>query len=240
MRTNLYDDLFLLEKYHWWHKAKRKLMSKLLEKYCVTKNNQIVDIGCGTGGNLQPLEKYGKVTGLDKSKHALAYCKKRGFHLLTQRSSENTGIKKDSIDIITMLDILEHVDEDKTLKEIYRILRKSGVVLITVPAYQFLWSKWDEALHHKRRYTKESLQTILSKYKFTVLHISYVYSFLLVPVILIRTIKNIYSKNTYPSDFSLNNRLINSLLFSLSQIEQFFILRTTLPFGTSIVCVAKK
>ena len=242
MKKYLYQDLFELEEVHWWHIAKRKICLALIKKYVKTRSNfKVLDIGCGTGKNLEEFCKFGKAFGIDTSIDAIRFCReKRGLKNVTLASAQKTGFSYDSFDVVCILDVLEHTDDKKTLKEIHRILTHGGLLLITVPAFNFLWSRWDEVLHHRRRYTKDSLEKILSFTNFEVVKISYMYSFLVVPLIVIRFIKSFLFKNHYPSDFKISNKILNKVMISVSALESNLIFNGSIPFGTSLVCVAKK
>lgn len=240
MKKSLYDELYLLEEKHWWHLAKRDIGLQLLKKYLSKKNPKILDIGCGTGKNVEVLEKLGTTWGIDVSEKAILYCKKRGLKKVKLAKAEATGFKDNSFDAVVLFDVLEHVDDTQTVKEILRILKPNGLVLITVPAYPWLWSKWDEVLHHKRRYTKKSLTRLFAAKEFKKVHFSYAFSYLLIPAYVIRKIKSVFLKKDYPSDFKLSSSGINSVMFFITKLEYFFIERGLLPFGTSIVYLARK
>lgn len=241
MEKYLYDDLYNLEEKHWWHISKRRNIQNLIIKYNHSRNPKILDVGCGTGKNIEELLKLGQIWGLDNSKKAIEYCKKRGLKNLKLGNAQKTHFNPGSFDVITLLDILEHTDDNKTLIEMKRILKKDGLLIITVPAFYWLWSRWDEIAHHKRRYNKSTLLEVLKKNNFNVIKITYLYSFLLVPVYLIRKIKQkFFSKQEYPSDFRLNNSLFNRMLNLLSFLEFKVAEKIPLPFGTTILVVAKK
>lgn len=240
MKKYLYEDLYQLEDKHWWHISKRINAIDLLLKFLPTKNPKILDIGCGTGKNVEELSKIGPTWGIDNSKEAVKYCKKRGLKTTILGNAESTNLFPNSINVVTLFDTLEHTDDKKTLKEVYRILNSGDILLLTVPAFPWLWSKWDEVLHHKRRYTKKSISEILKCYNFNILKISYMFSFLVVPVFLIRLIKSRFYEDDYSSDFKINSGIMNSFLLFLAKAEKVFILRWSIPFGTSLICVAKK
>lgn len=240
MKKYLYRDLFIVEDTHWWHISKRKTISQLIKKYSIWKNPKVLDVGCGTGRNIEELADLGQVYGLDNSQEALRFCKKRGLKNLIFGSAEKTNMPNNSFDIITLLDVLEHTDDDKTLKEIHRILKKNGLLIITVPAFNWLWSQWDIVLHHKRRYTRESLAGVLERNNYGIRKISYMYCFLVVPILIIRSIKSILFKKEYPSDFKLSSPLVNNLLIKLTQFESFFYANGHIPIGTSLIVVAQK
>lgn len=246
MQKYLYEDLYNLEETHWWHKSKRELVTYFLEKYFSrkynkSKYNKILDVGCGTGKNMEQLQKYGNVWGLDNSKEAIKFCRKRGLKNLQLASAEKTKFKANSFDIITLLDVLEHTDDNKTLKEMRRILKKNGILIITVPAFSWLWSKWDKVLHHKRRYNKNDLLEILRDNSFKIIKATYLYSFLVLPVFFIRKLKRrVFYKQEYPSDFRLNHPLLNNIMNLLAGLEFKISEKIKIPFGTSILVIAKK
>lgn len=240
MKKYLYEDLYLLEDKHWWHVSKRRIINKLIEKYNAIKNPKILDIGCGTGKNIEELQKLGLVYGLDNSNEALRFCRKRGLKNLILGTAEKTSLKNNFFDIITLLDVLEHTDDNKTLKETYRILKEDGLIIITVPAFNWLWSKWDVVLHHRRRYTTKSLIAILQKNNFHIKKISYMYSFLVLPALIIRMIKSLPFKAPYSSDFQLSSSPINLIMNEITNFESFFVRFLSVPIGTSIVAVAQK
>lgn len=240
MRKDLYADLYQQEEKHWWHRSKRENCRRLLLKYLFDKNLKILDIGCGTGKNVEFFQEWGETFGLDASPEAIRFCQKRGLKNIKKARGEKTNFPAETFDLITLLDVLEHVDETAILAEIRRLLKPKGKLLITVPAYPWLWSRWDEVLKHRRRYTLSTLNAILKKHHFRVLKISYMFSFLLLPAILVRLIKSRLSGENYSSDFSLSSPLINFIGFKLAQLEGFILNQFSLPFGTSLICLAQK
>lgn len=240
MRKDLYNDLFNLEDKHWWHISKRRIVTTFIGIYAKSNNLKILDIGCGTGKNLDQFKEFGEIYGLDNSKDALTFCKKRGLNNLMLGKAEKTPYKNASFDIVTILDVLEHTDDTKTIKEINRILKKGGILIATVPAFNWLWSRWDEILHHQRRYTLSSLTKLLTSFKFHILKESYMYAFLLLPVLIIRIIKSFFLKQNYSSDFKFSFPFLNTFLKQLATVESFFIKKSHLPFGLSIIIVAEK
>ncbi|MBI2613521.1 MAG: class I SAM-dependent methyltransferase [Candidatus Levybacteria bacterium] len=238
MRLDLYGDLYLQEERHWWHISKRNVVKKMLGAILHNKNIKILDIGCGAGKTMDMLSYFGTIWGLDNNKRALSFCKKRGFRHLVLADAADTGFENDFFDVITMLDVLEHTEKNSTLQETKRILKPRGSMIITVPAYQWLWSAWDEVLKHKKRYTKHDLEETVRKNGFTVVRSSYMYSFLVLPIFIFRKLKS--QKNSYESDFSTNPSIINFLFALFSNIERYFVVRGWIPFGTSLILVCKK
>lgn len=238
MRSDLYRDLFLEEEKHWWHISKRKTVENLLGSKSRENNLLLLDIGCGTGRNMEMLSSFGTVWGLDNSRTALSFCKERGIKNLVLGDAASTGFKDSLFDVVTMLDVLEHTEDNAALGEAYRILKPGGTLIITVPAYGWLWSKWDEVLKHKRRYTKKNLQQRVKENGFKVSLTSYMYSFLVLPALIFRFLKS--KKDSYESDFSTNPPILNFLFSILSSLERKLVLRGWVPFGTSLVLICKK
>lgn len=241
MKEYLYEDLYRLEDKHWWHISKRRAIRQLVEKYNNKENPKILDIGCGTGKNLEEFKQYGRTYGLDNSQEAIKFCQKRGLKNIKLGKAEKTPFKINSFDLITLLDVLEHTDDDRALEEIYRILKKNGLLLITVPAFRWLWSKWDEVLHHKRRYTIDNLSSVLQRHKFTITYATYLYSFLVLPALIIRQIKQkLFRSKEYSSDFKLSTSLLNKIVCIVAETEFKIAQKLPIPIGTSILVVAKK
>lgn len=241
MESYLYQDLYELEDKHWWHQAKRDRVMSLIQQLCKRKKPVIADIGCGTGKNVETFNSIGTAWGVDPSKDAITFCKKRKLKNLKLGTIEKTGFKDSSLDIVTILDVLEHIDdENRAIKELKRILKKDGMLVLTVPAFSWLWSQWDVVLHHKRRYTTQEVTALLEKHGFVIKKISYMYPWLVIPALLVRFIKSKQKSDTYVSDFQLSNPLVNSVMNFVTGIEQKLLNIMNFPFGTSVICVAYK
>lgn len=239
MRIDLYKDIYTKEETHWWHQAKRRFVRQLISGYTTNKNPSILDVGCGTGKNMEELSSFGVVWGIDPSAEALSFCRKRGLTQIKKGQAEHIPFKNNSFDIVCVLDVLEHVDDSASLAEIKRVLKDDGQVVITVPAFSWMWSKWDEILHHKRRYNKKQLRELLIKEGFIIRRITYIHGLLLIPTFIIRKLKQL-QKIPYSSDFRINNTFINTILANISKLEQWWINRYDMPFGTSVLCMAQK
>jgi SAM-dependent methyltransferase len=239
MEQDFYDDLYQTEEYHWWQKAKRRVCLELIHRYRSGTNLKIIDIGCGTGKNTEELKSFGLAFGLDSAGQALDYCRKRGLVRLLGGQSERLPLAKSRFDIATLLDILEHADDRKTLAEVHRILRREALLILHVPAYPWLWSRWDEALHHRKRYTKKALKKLMQFSGFEVRYVSYLFSFLVIPTLILRKFKSL-RRRPYGSDFRIGSPLTNRLFFGLFSIEDRIRRLCPIPFGTSLVCVARK
>ena len=159
MRSDLYPQLYSQEEYYWWHRAKHAAVKQFLFRQ---SNLRILDIGCGTGKLLQDLSQFGSVWGVDSNAQAIAFCRKRGLKRVYLQELPHIKLKQ-KFDYITCLDVLEHVaDDTAALKNIYSLLNPRGCLILTVPAYPWLFSYWDKILGHYRRYTPFQLKQVLA------------------------------------------------------------------------------
>ena len=127
MRTDLYKDLYDLDENHWWHVSKRNFCLQLISKYIKKDKSKILDVGCGSGRNIEIFSKFGECYGIDISRESIRFCKKRGLKNVRIGSCYSTGYNNSSFDLITILDVLEHTDDKKTLKELNRILKAKRI-----------------------------------------------------------------------------------------------------------------
>src|SRR5690349_18005520 len=162
MDKSLYDQINAIEETHWWYVGRRRLIFEYvlqtLKKY---PNPRILDLGCGTGYNIAQLKSHGynDIFGLDFTFDALIYCFQRNLDHIVCGDATQSPFPAESFDVITALDIIEHIpDDEKSLRDVYRLLKPGGSFVIFTPAYQFLWSVHDEISHHERRYTARELR----------------------------------------------------------------------------------
>jgi 2-polyprenyl-3-methyl-5-hydroxy-6-metoxy-1,4-benzoquinol methylase len=243
MEKNEYQTMFDIETDYWWFVARRKLITQLVRGEAGGRADvRILDVGCGTGANLDALRRYGESFGVDLSSDAIEHCRMRGLKDLAISRLENLSYSSNSFDIITALDVLEHVDDDLTaMGELYRICRPGGMLLVTVPAYGFLWSEHDEALHHRRRYAEYELRNKLTVAGFDIERCSYFITTLFFPILLIRVLQGIFKRSTHPKTSHVElPRLFNRMIIWLLAFEQWLIRFINLPFGVTIVCTARK
>ena len=211
----LYRQYFEIEDRHWWFVGRKAIVLGLLDSYLPEGSQRVVlDAGCGTGGLLKDLQRYGKVVAADFSEEAVKFCKLRGYSIC-QCSVLKTPFRADSFDFIVGLDVLEHLEEDLVaLQELYRICKTGGYLCVTVPAFQFLWSAHDELNHHKRRYTKLQLKAQLRSARFQVLRCSYFNSFLFPFILLGRVFGRGGGEEPGP-EWPIPSRAINAGLLGL-------------------------
>lgn len=223
---------------HFWYRARRKLVDLILRKYGI-KKMLILEIGCGAGSQLETLSKNGnKVVGSDINIKALGEAKKRGFEVFYQ------DIEKDiesnlQYDVVCAFDVLEHIKNDEAvLKNIYKLLKKDGFFIFTVPAFQSLFSSHDIYMNHRRRYSRKELKHKLLNNNFKPLDLYY-WNSILFPLI---SLKRLLSKKSRPkSDAVRLPKILNLFLFGILMAEvQLIRINIRIPFGLSIVGIGKK
>lgn len=243
MNKDFYRKFFEVQKKHWWFVAKKKIVLDTINLYVSARSDghRILDIGCGSGLMLNSLEQMGETSGMDMSDEAIGFSKeifngpvKKG-HL-----PDNVPYDNDYFTLITALDVIEHVEDDRAaLKSIRAKMVEGGQAIITVPACMFLWSEHDVLNEHKRRYTSRELKEKLMQAGFTIENISY-YNSLLFPLIaLIRFFNNVL-KRKGNSDVDLPSPLINFLLEKSFSAERFFLRFVKFPIGVSVLAVVRK
>lgn len=243
MNISEYAEMYKLESFYWWFVARRRLLEALVQEIAGEfKRPVILDVGCGTGINFSVLAKYGDTFSSDASEEALSFSKGRGIDGLVRSHIEELPFVGSTFDIITALDVLEHIDDDLVgLDEIYRVSREGGVLVITVPAYGFLWSEHDEALHHRRRYAASELRNKLTNAGFGVERITYYITFLFFPILFMRFAQSVSKKSIHAkTSHVILPGWLNSLLIAILGFERVLLRWMNFPFGVSIVCLARK
>lgn len=232
--------MFQFETDYWWFVGRRRLVMRLLQPYLLGGEGWILDAGCGTGAMLSELKALGRVVGLDIEPLALRYARQRGEFPLIQARLESLPFRDKTFRAITALDVLEHLPDDRpALKELWRVLQPQGVLVITVPAYRFLWSKHDVALRHYRRYTARELKQRLDEAGFEVRKLSYAVSLLFAPILLFRWMDR-WRRTPPAATLVPVSPAVNRWLIRLQEWEARLVQRLNLPFGVSIVAVACK
>jgi len=245
MEKNEYTIMHDIEKTYWWFRGKQFLVNMLLKKLLnPSKDNKLLDIGSGTGIILELLKKHGTGYGIELSALAIKMLKQRNVNSIVQ-SDANRPIpfKNNVFSAITCLDVLEHLENDfGLLKEMVRICNPGGIIIITVPALQFLWSPHDEALHHKRRYTKKQLLNRISPLDCAVIKASYFNASLFLPIATIRKIKSFFKKGKeVKSDFHISlPEWLNRTLYLWYSAELNCLKSANIPFGISALLILQK
>jgi SAM-dependent methyltransferase len=247
MKKEFYPLYYMLEDKHWWFLGRRRIFLKLLDRHFPksegARKHRILDVGCGTGTLLKYFSRYGVAQGVDMDEDAIAFCHMRGAHRVQKVGPLPLPFDDNTFDLITILDVLEHIDDDEgTLRELYRILRPGGMLMVSVPAYQFLWGPQDEISKHKRRYIAPQIRALLKQTGFQVKKLSYFNTILFPAVAVIRMLRP-YLPRTFQVDSDCTiTKLgpLNRLLARLFALEAPIVKHVSLPFGVSILGLAHK
>ncbi len=229
------------EQQHWWFVARRTIFSEVLGFNDAQPMANIVDVGCGTGGNLQFLRQFGDVTGLELNPEAATMAATHG-QVVCGGATHAWPIAMNSVDTFTAFDVLEHIPDDKSaLLNLFASLKPGGGLILSVPAYQWLWSEHDEALHHQRRYVLPNVVKLATSVGFSVEYVSY-HNCLLFPVsCMLRIISRISGGRAGVDENRVPARSLNRLLKAVYSFERHIIKRQwRMPFGLSIIAVLSK
>ncbi|MDB5170462.1 MAG: methyltransferase type 11 [Candidatus Saccharibacteria bacterium] len=231
------------ESTYWWHLGRLRIIETYLQKATNGKKNvKILNVGCGTGGTLALLEKYGVVDNIDISDDAIAFMKQLGYSRIKKVNDIALPFKDESYDLVVAFDVLEHIKEDEqALKEWHRVLTSDGAVIITVPAYQWLWGEHDVSLHHQRRYTTRLLKRTANAAGLTPGRLSYAIAFSLPLVVGFRTLHKLSgrkadSETSYVDVPNWVNTLFSQLLYVEAKFHNF----VRFPAGTSVITSLRK
>ena len=243
MQSHHYPILYQVEETHWWYLGRRRIIQSLVEKIRMTLPNakpKILDVGCGTGANLKMLAAYGSAEGVDISPQAVDFCRERGLDSVKLGAIEHLPYESGSFELVTALDVVEHLDDDVAgLREMRRVLRRDGRVLLFVPAFMFLWGVQDDVSNHRRRYTLPSLLQAVEAAGFAVEWASYANISFFLPVLVVRSMMRWLGLRA-ATEYGINISLLNGPFSSLFAAERFVLERGKIPFGVSAVCIARR
>jgi len=243
MDLSIYKGIAEIERNHWWYKTRRDIIVSILSPILHAGERRILSVGCGVGGEVFFLKQFGKIYGIDVNETAIEYCKKAGLgDDVMQANAESIPFGDNTFDIVFILDVLEHVrDDKKAMREIYRVLKKDGLLVLTVPALPFLWTRADERAHHFRRYTRGVIEKRFLQSDFSIRKISYFNFILFLPIALVKIATRIFEpKKMVGKEVSIPRPFLNNLLYWIFKKEAWLLKRINLPIGISIFCVGQK
>jgi SAM-dependent methyltransferase len=245
MDASAYEMMARNEDRHWWWSGRRAILASILDDLRASLPPGVLyDLGCGVGSNLPVLARYGEAVGLDGSTLAVDAAHRLGrtgvrFADLARGIDAIADIPAGSGAVVLMADVLEHLDDEQpALKIAKHLLRPGGVFIATVPAFPMLWGPSDEFNHHRRRYTRDTLDAAVSQ-AFRVERLSYFNAALFPGVAVARTLSRAL-KRPGAEEIALPPAPINAALTRLFSAERHLLARANLPFGVSLLCVARR
>ena len=244
MQPTEIDRLAHFEEWYWWHRARQAIVARLLDRYVQGPRGRVLDVGCGAGATSVVAAASGRLLGVDLGAEATAAARARGIEV-AQMDATALATREGAFDLVVALDVLEHLDQDAAAaRELLRTLRPGGALLVTVPAYQWLWSSHDVALGHRRRYTRGRLRTLLASAGFEVQLCSYVMTAALPAAAAVRLIERLPGRRPPPeraeSGYIPLPRWLNSSLAWLVGLDGHLAGRVPLPGGLTVVAVARR
>jgi len=231
------------EQTYWWHLGRLRIIETFLKKARGQKRGaKILNIGCGTGGTIDTLEHYGTVDNVDISDEAIAFVKQKGYKNLTKVSDITLPFASKTYDVVGAFDVLEHIEEEVAALEQWKlVLKDDGAIVLTVPAYQWLWSDHDVSLHHKRRYTISRLQKAADAAGLRLERKSYAIVFSLPLIVGFRVLNKILGrKGNAETSYVAVPEFVNKLFTRMLFLEAWTHSHIAFPFGTSVVAILKK
>ncbi len=227
----------------WWFQGRRDLFKAILKMGIKEKVDFGVDLGCGPMTNENLYDDFAENwVSLDYSVESFKKVEDGKSSLKIIGNLLKTPLKDSSFDLILLLDVLEHIEnEDEALGETYRILKKEGLVLVSVPAFKLLWSHHDNQAGHKRRYTKKEILEVAKRNNLEVKFSTYFNSSFFVPIFIIRRILRLLPKGDKKLEIDLSPEFVDNFFYFILRIENFINVKLfRIPFGTSVVALLRK
>jgi len=240
MKSELLEKQAALEQEHWWFVARRRILDRVVAGLDLPSGARILEAGCGTGGNLPMLARHGEVFAFDVSETARHHAAASGCaQVVLGELPRQIPFPEVGFDLIVLLDVLEHVENDgAVLRALKSRLKPGGRLLITVPALPSLWSYHDEQHHHFRRYRKAELTTRVLEGGYELTTVSYFNTLLFPLVRVVRFVRRLAGEA--PSDdLDLPRTWVNSLLTKVFAAERHLVGNISLPIGVSLLAVAR-
>jgi len=228
---------------HWWYRGRRRLLDRVISVIDVPLNARILDAGCGSGRNMVELVRYGSVCGVEVSPESASVARARGVGEVVEGSIDAMPFADERFDLAVCLDVIEHLEDDHAaLVELRRVVAPGGALLVTVPAYPWLWSSHDTVNQHQRRYTRRSLLRAAEAAGWRAQRVTYFNSLLLPVAIAMRALERVRPAESETSpDLWIPPTLLNRLLEQPLHLEAAIIGHNghTLPAGLSLLAVLR-
>jgi 2-polyprenyl-3-methyl-5-hydroxy-6-metoxy-1,4-benzoquinol methylase len=245
MRKEEVDKENKIEHSHWWYVGTREICFDLMERIIFKSKNlaplQILDVGCGTGGNLEIFKKYGSAQGIDCDEHSIDYCKKKGLSVEVG-SMKGLALSGKRYDVVSFFDVLDQIsfsEQPEVLLQVGAILSDNGYIVLREPALKSFSGRHDREVGIHQRYNRKIMRQLLEGAGFTIVFMSYINFFLSIPIGILRKFSLLFDKGPR-SDVVETGRTLNALLLGILRLEKALLHWMTFPFGVSLVAIARK
>jgi len=241
MEQALFHQMADIQASHWWYEARRKIIESFIQRLNLKSGATILEVGCGTGVNLLMLKKYGETCAVEPNDFARTTAQKLSGCDIREGYLPHDIPFPGPFDLIGAFDVIEHIDDDRgSVAALRTLLKENGHALFTVPAFPFLWSRHDEANHHKRRYRRDEFRRLLENAGYKIEYISY-YNTLLFPLVAaVRLAKKSLKLNDSPDESMPRIPFVNAALCAIFAAERYLLKCVSLPFGVSIIALCRK
>jgi SAM-dependent methyltransferase len=231
-----------VEQHQWWYRGTREICFSLLDPFLANRPLDILDVGCGTGGNLLALASYGRARGIDIDPLCVDYCRRKGLDVFPGTMTD-LGQPRASLDLLTMFDVLYHVEPRDTvgvLRGMADAIRPGGLIAFREPAMHIARGWHDRAVNGRQRFDKPGIAASLRTAGFEPLRITYLNTILFPPIVLVRRLQDLRQPDLAKSDVEDTGEPINALLLTVLRAERAMLRVTDLPFGVSLFAVARR
>lgn len=239
MEVEKYEEMAKIQKLHWWFRGRRYLFSYLLRGLNLGDDISILEMGCGTGANLDMLKQFGTVYAAEMNDFSRSYTQKNsGIPVEYGKLPDSIPFGEKKFDLICIFDVLEHVEHDTdALQALVGRLNRHGRILLSVPATKWLYGEHDEMFHHFRRYSRKELQKKILRAGLQLETLSY-FNTLLFPLAVLARLIDIFKFKNNSTGMETPPGIINNFLYRIFSFEKLFIKRSFVPFGLSLVAIA--
>ncbi len=243
MEPDYYIKYYHFERSHWWFTVRARIISDIISKQVKpSPDSRVLNVGAATGASSEWLKPFGRVVSLESDPDTCRFLRDQLQMEVIEGSVSRLPFPDSHFDMVCAFDVLEHVEEDTlAMKEMKRVLKTGGLLMLTVPAFRFLWSSHDLVNHHKRRYTKKAITHKLTAIGFKIPYSSYFNSLLFPPIVIYRLLGKMKKRNHSDFESALSgNKWLNRIFRSIFDLERKMLKFIRFPAGVSIITAARK
>jgi SAM-dependent methyltransferase len=241
MDRQVYEHLRRLEDRHWWFLARRSILADQISRLGLPRSARLLEVGCGAGGNLELLARFGEVTAVEPDEESRSFAAGKAHATVVDGGlPDGLPFPSERFDLVAALDVIEHIDDDgASVRALAGLLKPGGFLVATVPAYRWMWSAHDALHHHKRRYTLGRFRRLFETAGLKVRKASYFNTLLFPLIAAIRLVKAALGMKRGDEE-AMPGASLNSILSALFGAERFWLRTAAFPFGVSILLIAER